>query len=95
MTKESDRQRLNVAASRAQDQLWCARSVSLEELHPDGVRSQLIRYCQNPERGAGRRDVFRHITGRGYRVPCEADIRCEDRPPPAIRRESESESARG
>jgi superfamily I DNA and/or RNA helicase len=79
MTKESDRQRLNVAASRAQDQLWCVRSVSLEELHADDVRSQLIRYCQNPERvdraaaGASfdsdfERDVFRHITGRGYRV---------------------------
>ena len=79
MTKESDRQRLNVAASRAQDQLWCVRSVSLDELHPDDVRSQLIRYCQNPARAAQaegeakfdsdfERDVFRHITGRGYRV---------------------------
>ena len=79
MTKESDRQRLNVAASRAQDQLWCVRSVSLEELHPDDVRSQLIRYCQNPARvdraeeeatfdSDFERDVFRHITGRGYRV---------------------------
>jgi very-short-patch-repair endonuclease len=79
MTKESDRQRLNVAASRAQDQLWCVRSVSLDELHPDDVRSQLIRYCQNPERvnqaeeearfdSDFERDVFRHITGRGYRV---------------------------
>ena len=79
MTKESDRQRLNVAASRAQDQLWCVRSVSLDELHPDDVRSQLIRYCQNPERvdrasaeasfdSDFERDVFRHITSRGYRV---------------------------
>ena len=79
MTRESDRQRLNVAASRAQDQLWCVRSVSLEELHPDDVRSQLIRYCQNPARvdkaaaeasfdSDFERDVFRHITGRGYRV---------------------------
>ena len=79
MTRESDRQRLNVAASRAQDQLWCVRSVSLEELHADDVRSQLIRYCQNParvERATAEasfesdfeRDVFRHVTGRGYRV---------------------------
>lgn len=81
MTKESDRQRLNVAASRAQDQLWCVRSVSLDDLHPDDVRSRLIRYCQNPtwvdqataETEASfdsdfERDVFRHITGRGYRV---------------------------
>ena len=79
MTRESDRQRLNVAASRPQDQLWCVRSVSLEELHADDVRSQLIRYCQNPERvdraaaeasfdSDFERDVFRHVTGRGYRV---------------------------
>jgi AAA domain len=34
MTKESDRQRMNVAASRARDQLWCVRSVALDDLHP-------------------------------------------------------------
>src|SRR5262249_37305701 len=48
MTKEADRQRINVAASRARDQMWCVRSVALEELHPDDIRSLLIRYCQNP-----------------------------------------------
>jgi very-short-patch-repair endonuclease len=79
MTKEPDRQRMNVAASRARDQLWCVRSVALEELHPDDVRSQFIRHCQNPalvgqaEAEASfdsdfERDVFRRITARGYRV---------------------------
>ena len=81
MTRESDRQRMNVAASRARDQLWCVRSVALEDLHPDDVRNQFIRHCQNPglvdqataEAEATfdsdfERDVFRKITARGYRV---------------------------
>ena len=81
MTKEADRQRINVAASRAQDQLWCVRSVTLDELHPDDVRAQLIRYCQNPaqvsqavaEASASfdsdfERDVFGKIVARGYLV---------------------------
>jgi hypothetical protein len=48
MTREADRQRINVAASRARDQLWCVHSVTLDELHPEDVRGLLIRYCQNP-----------------------------------------------
>jgi very-short-patch-repair endonuclease len=81
MTRESDRQRMNVAASRARDQLWCVRSVALDDLHPDDVRNQFIRHCQNPgwvDQAAAEaeatfdsdfeRDVFRRITARGYRV---------------------------
>jgi very-short-patch-repair endonuclease len=81
MTKEADRQRINVAASRARDQMWCVRSIPLDEFHPDDVRSRLIRYCQNPagvdqataEAEASfdsdfERDVYRHIVARGYRV---------------------------
>ncbi len=79
LTKESDRQRINVAASRARDQMWCVRSVSLEELHPDDVRSRLIRYCQHPARvdqatasasfdSDFERDVYRHIVAHGHRV---------------------------
>jgi very-short-patch-repair endonuclease len=81
MTRESDRQRMNVAASRAQDQLWCVRSVALDDLHPDDVRNQFIRHCQNPGRvdqaiaeaeatfdSDFERDVFRRIAARGYRV---------------------------
>jgi very-short-patch-repair endonuclease len=84
MTKESDRQRMNVAASRARDQLWCVRSVTLDELHPDDVRNQFIRHCQDPvlvdqataEADASfdsdfERDVFRRITARGYRVKAQ------------------------
>ena len=81
MTKEADRQRINVAASRAQDQMWCIRSISPDELHTDDVRGRFIRYCQNPARvddatsqaedrfdSDFERDVYRHLIARGYRV---------------------------
>ena len=79
MTKEADRQRINVAASRARDQLWCVRSISLDDLHPDDVRGLLIRHCQAPTRiteaeatasfdSDFERDVYRKIVARGYRV---------------------------
>ena len=81
MTKDADRQRINVAASRAQDQMWCIRSISPDELHPDDVRGRFIRYCQNPARvddatdhpedrfdSEFERDVYRHLIARGYRV---------------------------
>ena len=81
LTKDADRQRINVAASRAQDQMWCIRSISPDELHPDDVRGRFIRYCQNPARiddaasqaedrfdSDFERDVYRHLIARGYRV---------------------------
>ena len=81
MTKEADRQRINVAASRARDQMWCIRSISPDELHPDDVRGRFIRYCQNPARvddatsevedrfdSDFERDVYRQLVVRGYRV---------------------------
>jgi very-short-patch-repair endonuclease len=87
LTKDSDRQRINVAASRAQDQMWCIRSISADELHPDDVRGRFIRYCQNPaqvdravEDAEGRfdsdfeRDVYRHLIARGYRVKVQHPV---------------------
>ena len=81
MTKEADRQRMNVAGSRARDQMWCVRSVSPDELHQDDVRARFIRYCQNPQRvdeamgeladrcdSEFERDVLRHLLARGYKV---------------------------
>ncbi len=81
MTKDADRQRINVAASRARDQMWCIRSISADELHPDDVRGRFIRYCQHPVRvdeASGQaqdrfdsdfeRDVYRHLVARGYHV---------------------------
>ena len=87
MTKEADRQRINVAASRARDQMWCIRSISPDELHPDDVRGRFIRYCQNPARvdDATRgvedrfdsdfeRDVYRQLVVRGYRVKVQHQV---------------------
>ncbi|MCW2935522.1 MAG: hypothetical protein JWM19_6484 [Actinomycetia bacterium] len=61
------------------DQLWCVRSISLDDLHPDDVRGLLIRHCQAPARiteseqtasfdSDFERDVYRKIIARGYRV---------------------------
>jgi very-short-patch-repair endonuclease len=87
LTKEADRQRINVAASRAQDQMWCIRSISSDDLHPDDVRGRFIRYCQNPARVDGatsqvedrfdsdfERDVYRHLVSRGYRVKVQHPV---------------------
>jgi very-short-patch-repair endonuclease len=88
MTREPDRQRINVAASRARDQLWCVRSISLDDLHPDDVRGLLIRHCQAPTRITDsesaasfdsdfERDVYRKIIARGYRVRTQYKVgRC-------------------
>jgi very-short-patch-repair endonuclease len=87
MTKEADRQRINVAASRARDQMWCVRSISPEELNPDDVRGRFIRYCQNPARvdeatsevderfdSDFEREVYRHLVARGYRVKVQHPV---------------------
>jgi len=79
LTKPADRQRYNVAASRAQDQLWLFHSVQPEELNPECMRARLLHYMLDPQRqateeGAQRfdsdfeRDVYRSIVGRGFRV---------------------------
>src|SRR5262249_45193912 len=78
-TQEQYRQRVNVAASRARDQLICVHSVLAEQLNPDDVRARLIRYCQSPGRTAQafvdleercesvfERDVLRQVLARGY-----------------------------
>ncbi len=40
--------RFNVAASRAQDQLWLFHSVTLNDLSPNDLRYRLLEYCLNP-----------------------------------------------
>lgn len=80
-TKPADQQRINVAASRARDQLWLVRSIEADQLHPEDLRGRLIRHCQSPARPAvviedlGKacesefeRDVLRHLLTRGYSV---------------------------
>lgn len=48
LTKDSDKRRFNVAASRAQDQLWLFHSAALEDLNSSCLRYELLRYCLNP-----------------------------------------------
>ncbi|WP_051569677.1 AAA domain-containing protein [Cryptosporangium arvum] len=43
--------RVNVAASRAKDQMWVFHSVGPENLHPDDARGALLRYCAAPRLG--------------------------------------------
>lgn len=80
MTKVSDQRRINVAASRARDQMWVVHSVDPDRFSPGDLRSALIRHCRNP--GELREDlddllsrcdseferlVVRRILARGYR----------------------------
>lgn len=87
MTKEADRQRMNVAASRARDQVWCVHSVTADELHSDDVRARFIRFCQNPGRTDAvyadladrcdsdfERDVLRQLLSRGYNVKVQHKV---------------------
>lgn len=46
-------QRVNVAASRAQDQMWLVHSVLPEHLHPEDIRYKLLTYCLGTERKFG------------------------------------------
>ncbi|MCM3885263.1 AAA domain-containing protein [Frankia sp. R82] len=80
-TRKPDQQRVNVAASRARDQLWIYHTVDPGTLHPDDVRGQLLSYAygvNSPQVRAGslaaqcdsdfERRVLRELLIRGYRV---------------------------
>jgi very-short-patch-repair endonuclease len=47
-TKRDFHRRINVAASRARDQMWLFHSVGLGDLHPDDARALLLAYAQRP-----------------------------------------------
>ncbi|MFG2006831.1 AAA domain-containing protein [Spirillospora sp. NPDC048911] len=44
----SERQRFNVAASRARDQMWLFTSVPSQRLHPEDLRYSLLTYMSSP-----------------------------------------------
>ncbi|TCJ33789.1 AAA domain-containing protein [Parafrankia sp. BMG5.11] len=79
-TRRRDMQRVNVAASRARDQLWVFHTVAAETLRDDDVRRQLIEYmyaARAPDEVARLQDlceseferaVLREILARGFRV---------------------------
>ncbi len=79
LTKDTDKRRFNVAASRAKDQLWLFHSITTNDLNPNCFRYRLLSYCQSPSRqvlefdtkifeSKFQRDVYDRIVARGYRV---------------------------
>ncbi|MEH0972202.1 AAA domain-containing protein [Micromonospora sp. CPCC 205546] len=79
-TKRDHHRRVNVAASRARDQLWVFHSVQPADLRPDDARGLLLTYCQNVTAAEEAYDdlekrcdsdferaVLRRVLGRGYR----------------------------
>jgi very-short-patch-repair endonuclease len=79
LSGDSARQRFNVAASRAQDQLWLFHSATLDVLSPSCMRHRLLTYMLNPGRRATERetnkfdsqferDVFEIISGKHFHV---------------------------
>jgi len=49
LTKETDQRRFNVAASRAQDQVWLFHSVTVNDLSEQCYRRRLLEYFSNPQ----------------------------------------------
>jgi very-short-patch-repair endonuclease len=79
LSNDSARQRFNVAASRAQDQLWLFHSAGLDVLSPVCMRHHLLSYMLNPTRQAlaqqnllfgsqFEQHVFQRIREKGYYV---------------------------
>jgi very-short-patch-repair endonuclease len=80
--QELFKQRFNVAASRARDQMWIVHSLSPNnDLKPDDLRRQLIEHAQDPSRlmraldekekrtqSAFEREVMKRLSAAGYHV---------------------------
>ncbi|MBQ1074706.1 AAA family ATPase [Micromonospora sp. C31] len=79
-TKRDHHRRVNVAASRARDQLWVFHSVQPADLREDDARGLLLTYCQNVTAADEAYDdlekrcdsdferaVLRRVLGRGHR----------------------------
>jgi len=80
LTKDTDKRRFNVAASRPRDQVWLFHTASLSDLNQDDLRFKLLGYYLNP--GASNldgpdwdrcesqfeRDVATEIHIRGFRL---------------------------
>ena len=45
----ADQRRFNVAASRAQDQMWLFHSVATNDLSESCLRRKFLEYCLNPK----------------------------------------------
>ena len=85
LIRENFRQRFNVAASRARDQMWLFHSIRESDLHPDCMRRRLLHFCYNPNpstivKGSARKpnkfqsDVGEGLSSAGFRVISEYPI---------------------
>jgi len=87
LTKNSEKQRINVAASRAKNQMRLYHSVDSNDLNPDDLRYQLLSYCKNPSRVNDEMkdlesecdspfevDVMRMILAKGYKVTPQVKV---------------------
>ncbi|KSU48832.1 hypothetical protein AS033_10920 [Exiguobacterium indicum] len=88
MTKETDSQRFNVAASRARDQMILFHSVTLNDIGNNNcMRYKLLGYCQNPLGDQASFDsvkhrfdspfeeaVYRRLVARGYLVTPQVQV---------------------
>lgn len=87
LTKTSDKQRFNVAASRAKNQMRLYHSVELEDLSTEDLRYKLLSYCKNPTRvnqqlenleekceSPFELDVLRMIVARGYKITPQIEV---------------------
>ena len=85
LAHESARQRFNVAASRARDQLWLFHTVDVNSLGQGCMRRRLLEYVLAPRRQSAdeqeqqfespfERDVFQRIMQRGFRVRIQVAV---------------------
>lgn len=85
LSNDAARQRFNVAASRAQDQLWLFHTAELESLSSKCMRHHLLSYMLEPQRrttseGAQvfdsdfERQVYRKLTERGFHVRSQVQV---------------------
>ncbi len=85
LSNESARQRFNVAASRAQDQLWLFHTAQIDMLSTSCMRYRLLSYMLNPSRqitdenrqvfdSGFEEDVYRRLTDRGFHVRTQVQV---------------------
>ena len=85
LADESAKQRFNVAASRARDQLWLFHTAARDVLSGKCIRRELLEYMLNPRRRKTEEeeqrfesnfehDVYRTIVQRGYRVRSQVGV---------------------
>ncbi|WP_147299288.1 AAA domain-containing protein [Halobacillus trueperi] len=87
LTKNSEKQRINVAASRAKNQMRLYHSVDSQDLKTDDLRYRLLSYCKEPNRvnnevedleklcdSPFEVDVLRMILAQGYKVTPQVKV---------------------